>query len=108
MVYRANWPPEYRERVSRLHKLLLDEGFLRASLVEMKRRCGYPNCRCTRGELHRSLYLCRSQKARTRMKYVPAASEERAREWVARYKEARRLLDEIAELSWQSLDESKG
>lgn len=105
MEYRANWPVEYRERVSRLHKLLLEEGFLRASLYEMKRRCGHPNCRCTRGEGHRSLYLCRSQKARTRMRYVPAADEERARAWVERYQGARRLLDEIAEISWERLGE---
>ena len=107
MVHHANWPEEYRWRVSRLHKLLGEEGFLRASLCEVKRRCGYPNCRCTRGELHRSLYLCHSQKARSRMKYVPAAEERRVREWVARYKEARQLLDEIAQFYWERLGGGK-
>jgi len=103
MIPRSALPEELRSRASRLRKLLSEDGFLHASLVEMKRRCGKPYCRCTRGELHRSLYLCHSRRATTRMRYVPVENEAQVREWVARYKEARQLLDEIAQFYWEQL-----
>ena len=30
---------------------------MRGSVVTMRRKCGGKNCRCTRGELHESLYV---------------------------------------------------
>jgi len=42
-------------------------------LSERLGKCGKPNCRCTRGELHKSLYLVQSQGGRLRQICVPQA-----------------------------------
>lgn len=109
MRNRAHLPEEERSRLSRLKQLLdSGDGLLRASLYYMKRRCGKPYCHCTRGELHVSLYLCHSQRGKSRLKYVSAEEEAQVRAWVERYKEARRLLDEVAQMHWERLHGAKG
>lgn len=97
IIHDTHLPAEERAQRSRLRRLLHEGGFLRGSLYEVKRRCGKPSCHCATGDAHCSLYLSQSHQGRQRNLYIPAAYEPRVREWVARYKEARHLLDEIAE-----------
>jgi hypothetical protein len=43
-----------------VNRLLSMRGVLKGSIYEWKRKCGAENCRCVRGELHRSwVYSCR-------------------------------------------------
>jgi len=46
---------------SRIAQLSSGQWFLRGTLSERSGTCGKANCRCARGELHKSLYLVQSQ-----------------------------------------------
>ena len=48
--------PERRRR-SALARLVSQRGLLRGNLLQRRRVCGKPNCKCTRGELHVSTVL---------------------------------------------------
>jgi hypothetical protein len=87
-----------RALYSRLRQLLNEPGVLRGNLVEMRRRCGKAACRCARepAARHASLYLGLSVHGRRRMVYIPAAWEERVRQWVGRYAEVRGTLEQLS------------
>lgn len=72
-------------------------------MQERHRVCGKPNCRCTRGEKHRSLYLVLSNGKRLRQLYVPPAWEARVREWVANHQTLREAIKEVSELYWRKV-----
>ena len=109
MRHRSHLSDEERSRLSRLRQLLDGEGFLRANLVEMKRRCGKASCRCAKEDeaRHVSLYLSQSYQGRQRMLYISKALEGRVRAWVDRYHQARQLLDEVAQMYWDRLRQEK-
>lgn len=97
MLPRTALPKRDRALYSKLHQLLRQPGLLRGSLVEMRRRCGKPTCRCGADERarHRSLYLGLSLKGKHRMVYVPAEWEAEVREWAARHSQVRDLIEQI-------------
>ena len=88
-------PPERRSR-SELARLVAQRGLLRGTLQERRRSCGKPNCKCSRGQPHVSLYLVYSQDGRLRQRYVPKTWEPTVRQWVADYQRARELMEEIS------------
>ena len=94
--------PERQAR-SALARLVTQRGLLRGNLLERRRVCGKPNCRCTRGELHASLYLVFSEGGKLRQLCVPKAWEGRVRQWVAEYHDARRLLEQISRLYFEKV-----
>ena len=99
-----------RRARSRLHQLLSGaEGMLHGSLIEMKRRCGKPNCRCARDESarHRSLYLGQTRKGRTRMIYIPRDLEQTVRQWVENHRLASELLESISQEAWRRIEQAK-
>jgi hypothetical protein len=65
--------------------------------------CGKAQCKCTRGQLHESLYLVITQGGRTRQLYVPQAWQERVRQWVQEYRQVRRLLEEVSQICWEKV-----
>ena len=89
-----------QERRSRsaLARLVTQRGLLRGNLLLRRRVCGKPNCKCTRGELHASLYLVFSEDGKLRQLFIPKAWESRVRLWVQDYHEIRRLLEEVSRL----------
>jgi hypothetical protein len=92
---------------SKARKLLGDEPILRGSLVTMRRTCGKPNCRCTRGEKHEALYLSVRVGRERKMLYVPEALAESVRRAVEGGKELVSLIDRISAESVQKLIEQK-
>jgi len=88
--------PERRAR-SRLTQILHEKPFVLASLVTMKRICGKPGCKCTRGEPHPGLYLALRVDGKRKMIHVPQAMQQPIRQWVANYQEAWRLMEQISE-----------
>jgi len=100
---RTQIAPEERQRRSQLTQIVSQRGLLRANLLVRRRVCGKEGCRCTRGELHESLYLAVSEKGRTRQLYVPKDWEPTVRRWVADYHQARQLMDEISRLYWEKV-----
>ena len=102
-----------------LRQLLRDRQMTPGSFYLQKRRCGKPNCRCARGELHTAWVITRSQDGASRTFMVPAQERARLRQltWeYRRYHRARALLtkrhgqmvalaDQLAQLrtvSWPS------
>ena len=93
---------EHRRR-SALARLVSQRGLVRGNLLERRRVCGKPNCKCTRGELHVNLYLVFSENGKLRQLFVPRNWEPLIRQWVADYHDARRLLEEISRLYVEKL-----
>jgi hypothetical protein len=100
-------------KLSRLRQMLrrllqnlegcLEVAFGRAPLVkgnvyEMARKCGKPNCVCTRGELHRSMVLSWSEEGKTRLLSIPPQRlrelQEKSEEYL-RFRRARARVTEI-------------
>ena len=87
-----------RQARSALARLVTQRGLLRGNLLQRRRVCGKPTCKCARGELHASLYLVFSEGGKLRQLFVPKAWEPRVRQWVVDYHDARRLLEELSRL----------
>ncbi len=96
-----------RRRRSRLTQIVSSQRFLRGTLAPRLRRCGKPNCRCARGQLHLSLYLVQSHGGQPRQVFVPKQWEQRIRQSVHGYQELQRLLEELSEIEWQRLLDRK-
>ena len=100
---RLDFSPSERRFRSRITQLAHQDWLIRGSLNERRHTCGKANCRCARGELHRSLYLVQSHEGKPRQVYVPKQWEQRVRRAVADYQEMQRLVEEVSELEWQRL-----
>lgn len=98
-----------RNARARLRQLLNEPALLRASLVEMKRFCGSPSCRCARSKRHWhvSWYASQSQRGKPRMKCIPTEEVEEVRRWVLGYQEARNLLAAIGDVSWDRINKAR-
>jgi hypothetical protein len=105
--HRAQLSAAERNFRSEVARLTLNRWFLRGSLSERLGKCGKPNCRCTRGELHKSLYLVQSQDGKLRQICVPQAWQERVRRAVDDYRKMQELIEEVSELEWKRLKERK-
>ena len=84
----------------------LDVVFGRAPMVkgnvyELARKCGKPNCTCTRGELHRSMVLTWSHEGKSKLFSIPperlSALQEKSEEYL-RFRRARARVTEICKM----------
>lgn len=66
---------------------------LRGSLITLKRKCGKPGCRCTRGELHTALALSYSIAGATKMLMLREEDLPLVRAALARYLRAQAALE---------------
>lgn len=105
--HRAKLSAAERNFRSEVARLTLNRWFLRGSLSERLGKCGKPNCRCTHGQLHKSLYLVQSQAGKLRQICVPQAWQERVRRAVDDYHKMQELIEEVSELEWKRLKERK-
>ncbi|MCB1124916.1 MAG: hypothetical protein KDM81_00360 [Verrucomicrobiae bacterium] len=92
----------YRAVTRTLRILQAEAPMVQGSLYLLRRKCGKPNCRCVRGELHASWVLTRSESGRSRLYPVRpeqlATLRPRTREY-QRWQLARaRLVKECAEM----------
>jgi len=106
-MHRCSLSAAERNFRSRLTQLVHDAWFLRGTLSVRSRRCGQPNCRCARGQLHASLYLVQSRQGKLRQLSIPKPWEDRVRQAVRNYHEMQRLLEGISELEWKRLQEGR-
>ena len=88
---------------SELNKLLSQQGIMRGTLARRQRLCGKPNCKCTRGQKHESLYLVASEGGKLRQLYIPKQWEQTVEHWVRQYQKARELMEEISRLAWEKV-----
>src|SRR6266481_3273582 len=78
-----------------LRRLQRSAPMVQGSFYLLRRRCGKPNCRCARGQLHASYVLTRSEQGKDRLYAVPKDQRAQVRQWAAeyrRYQRARALL----------------
>ncbi len=104
---RSRMPAAERRARSRLAQMLHDRQLLHGSTVRMARVCGSPNCKCTRGEKHVSLYLSGRKGGKQRMLFVPRDWEEKVKAWVGNYREVKKLLEEVCEEGWNRVVKRK-
>lgn len=97
---------ERRDR-SRIAKILHSQSFIAGSLVEMKRKCGKPNCKCNDGELHASFYLAARFNGKRKMIYVPKWLEKRVEEQVNAYQTVMTLMQSVSDQNVMALLKEK-
>ena len=69
-----------------LRTLQLDRPMVQGSLYLLRRKCGKPNCRCARGDLHAGWVLTRSESGRNRLYSVPVDQRGRLRPLTREYR----------------------
>ena len=117
-MYKMNRPPptpisrlelsaDERRFRSRITQLAAGHWFLRGTLSERAGKCGKPNRRCARGDLHKSLYLVQSHDGKPRQICVPKAWEQRVRQAVTSYQQMQQFIEEVSQLEWKRLGERK-
>ena len=93
------------QRASHVEQILDERGALiRGALGTRARVCGKPNCHCSRGERHVSKFLSAAVGGRTRQVHVPAGDEVAVAAKTARYRRARHLRGELADLGKQAVE----
>ena len=98
MPQHRNLPPPERAARSRLVRLLSQpRPLLRASLVQMRRRCGKPGCHCAQGQPHPSLYVATRVGRGRKMIYVPKDLEGQVRRWVGDARQSDLDLDVLSQ-----------
>ena len=81
----------------------LEVAFNRSPLVkgnvyQMARKCGKPNCICTRGQLHRSMVLSWSEGGKSRLFSVPPERVGELKERSEEYLRVRRARARVTEI----------
>jgi hypothetical protein len=101
---RTAMSPRERAFRSKLARIVSGQGLIRGTLLERMRSCGKPACRCTKGgPKHRAVSLVLSEKGKLRQLHIPAAWEQRVRQWVKNHRALRELLAELSELYWEKV-----
>lgn len=71
---------------------------VKGNVYELARKCGKPNCTCTRGELHRSMVLTWSHGGKSKLFSIPRERvlelQEKSEEYL-RFRRARARVTEI-------------
>jgi hypothetical protein len=81
----------------------LEVAFSRSPLVkgnvyELARKCGKPNCICTRGQLHRSMVLSWSEGGKSRLFSIPPERVGELKEKSEEYLRVRRARARVTEI----------
>ena len=101
----------YAALAATLRRLQRSEPMVQGSFYLLRRKCGKPNCRCARGELHPAYVLTRSEAGKDRLYPVPKEQRAEVRKRAAEYRRYQRaravlvkrhlrllgLVDQIAE-----------
>src|SRR4030066_773478 len=102
-----------REKFSRLRQALLhlageikglvepffsDRPVIKGTVYELKRRCGKPGCKCTRGELHARMVVSASEGGKTRLQVIPKGFLVEVQGKGRGYQELRRVRARLGEL----------
>lgn len=83
-----------------LRVVLARAPLVKGNVYELARKCGKPNCACTRGRLHRTLVLSWSEGGKTRLYSIPIERRSELRkksEEYLRFRRARARVSAIAQ-----------
>lgn len=88
---------QLRERLGQVLAVALARTpLVKGNVYEIARRCGTPNCRCTRGQLHRNMVLTWSEHGQHRMRSLPPAQLAAIRQKSEEYLRFRRARAEVS------------
>ncbi len=105
--------PKEREELSRLRSALLGQlaelrrvlkvvfgrsALVKGNVYELARKCGKPNCLCTRGELHRSMVLTWSEGGKSRLRAIPRERVDEIKKKSEEYLRIRRARARVTEI----------
>ena len=94
---------EQRRLTSKLCKLISEGEFIRGNLTERMITCGNPNCKCAKGDKHKTLYLSVSISGKVRQIFIPRSLVKDVTSMVGRYKEIRDILESLCEIMLQDV-----
>ncbi len=90
------------DRLSELRRVLKvvfgRSSLIKGNVYELARKCGKPNCTCTRGHLHRSMVLTWSERGKSRLLSLPServSEMKKKSEEYLRFRRARARVTEI-------------
>lgn len=88
-----------RKRDDAIHRVLHTKPFISAQVYERYKKCGSPNCKCAKGELHGPFMWIYQKKKGQKIISTTVVKEKtrEAKEMAARYEELRRLRQQIRE-----------
>jgi hypothetical protein len=107
MKNRSVLPERERRARSKATKLIHDKALIVGGLVEMVRTCGKPNCKCTKGEKHKSWCVSLSHKGKRKMVHIPHACEDAIFKGVKAYQELWEQMSVISEASLERILSSR-
>ena len=87
-----------------IEPFLDDSPVLAGSVYEIKRKCGKPNCRCARGELHRRMVLSTKVEGKTKLHSIPKGALVETRIKTERRRKLRRARAQLNALHREILD----
>ena len=93
----------YEEAGRLIEPFSSDKPVIKGSVYELKRKCGKPGCKCTRGELHRSMVVSDSEKGRKTLRVIPRGFLVDVRNKVRRYRRLRRARAGLVEVHGKML-----
>lgn len=103
MLNRSNISQREGSARSRLSQILHDQDILAGSTVLMKHACGKQGCKCSRGELHHSLYLAFNYKGKRKMVSIRPELTDEVKAAVENYKRFKPLLQALSEECFERL-----
>jgi hypothetical protein len=71
---------------------------VKGNVYELARKCGKPNCACTRGQLHRSMVLTWSHEGRSKLFSIPAERVGELQEKSSEYLRFRRARAQVTQI----------
>lgn len=107
MKHRSFLSQKERSARSKAAQLIHDKPLLLGSLVEMANTCGKPNCKCTKGEKHKSWCLAIRHKGKRKMMHIPRELENAFFEGVKTYQELWKQMEAISQASVERITLAK-
>jgi hypothetical protein len=93
-----------RAREPHVALLLALRPLIEGSFVTLGRKCGKPNCRCARGQLHDGNFLSRSEGGRSSLTYVRRGDEHDVAAKAGSYRQLRRARAELMKLATKTAE----
>ena len=87
-------------RDAKLKELQEIRPTINGSLVQIARVCGNKNCKCAKGQKHKSYYLTRTINGKTKTVYVSKEMEEDIKLWINETKRVKKIMKEISDLQY--------
>jgi hypothetical protein len=107
MKPRSSLPQKERNARSKAAQLIHGKPLILGSIVEMANTCGKPNCKCTKGERHKSCCVSVRYKGKRKMLHISRGLEGAFFEAVRTYKELWEQLEIISEASLERIISSR-